>query len=282
MLSAVAVILHRVLHLRVFAPALPVSVLGTAVAFYVGFKNNQAYERFWEARTLWGAIVNTSRTFAVAALDHVRSHDAAEAEAVRRDLVMRHLAWVHALRIELRGTKDLERELAPFLAVDELADVVRRPNVAAHVLRNQSRAIEELVERGLVRGIARHYDLRASVRELYTHQGGCERIKNTPLVPHYTAAATLLVWLYIVLVPFSLLDVLEGEIEWMTVPLATFIGWIYDTMDRIGRHTENPFSGQPTDVPVNALARTIERELRSMLGEPSLPPPLEPQEKVLD
>ena len=286
-LSIGTVLLSRKLHLHLAATTLPISILGTAVAFYVGFKNNQAYDRFWEARTAWGAITNSSRAFAVAVLDHVRTSAAADAtplevDAHRRELVMRHIAWVNALRCALRREVDWHL-LSRFLPPGELEAAKAKPNVPVYILRVQSQAIEDLVERGLVRGEARHLDLRMLLRRLYDHQGVCERIKNTPLVPHYTAAATLLVWLYIVLIPFSLLNVLEGETTmWAVVPIATLIGWLYDTMDRIGRFTENPFEGLPTDVPMTALCRTIEIDLRAMCGETDLPPPLTPKKMILD
>jgi len=286
-LSSGIVLLNGVVHFHLAATTLPISILGTAVAFYVGFKNNQAYDRFWEARTAWGAIVNTSRTFAVAVLDHVRAPSAVDASAeaigaVRRELVLRHIAWVNALRCALRREVDWHL-LSRLLPAAEVEEAQRQPNVPTYLLRVQSAQIEELVARGFVRGEARHFDLRTSIRLLYDHQGTCERIKNTPLVPHYTAASTLLVWLYIVLIPFSLLNVLEGETTmWAVVPVATLIGWLYDTMDRIGRFTENPFEGLPTDVPMTTLCRTIEIDLRAMLGEHELPAPVAPTNMVLD
>ena len=278
-LNTAVVLLNTVVHFHLAATTLPISILGTAVAFYVGFKNNQAYDRFWEGRTAWGAIVNTSRTFAAGVLDHVRAPAGSAATSedvavVHRELILRHLAWVNALRCALRREADWYL-LGRLVSEDELEEAQRQPNVPAYLLRVQSQRIEDLVERGLVRGTARHLDLRTSIRLLYDHQGTCERIKNTPLVPQYTAAATLLVWIYVVLVPFSLLNVLEGETTiWAAVPVGTLIGWLYDTMDRIGRLTENPFENQPADVPMTALCRTIEIDLRAMLGERDLPPPI--------
>lgn len=278
------VVLHQLLKFQLAATTLPVSVLGTAVAFYVGFKNNQAYDRFWEARTIWGSIVNTSRTLGSSVIDNVRASSAdteGEVAAFHRAILRRQIGWTHALRLVLRDQTDWDAELGVFVAPAELEEAKRQPSVTTYLLRLLSRDIEEGVERGWIAGTARHLDLRTSVRELYVHQGACERIKNTPLVPHYTAAATLLVWIYIVLFPFSLLNVLEGSTVWFVIPIATLVGWIYDTLDRIGRITENPFTGA-ADVPMTSLCRTIERDLRAMLGETDLPPPTEPRGVVLD
>jgi len=286
-LSVGIVVLKRKLNLHFAATTLPISILGTAVAFYVGFKNNQAYDRFWEARTAWGSIVNSSRDFAVAVLDHVRATGATpvtgqEIAAIQRELVSRHIAWANALRCALRGEADWYL-LSQFVSSDEVDLAKAQPNVPLYLLRLQSQRIETLVERGLIRGAARHFDFRTVIHRLFDHQGVCERIKTTPLVPHYTAAATLLVWLYIVLIPFSLLNVLDDQVTmWAVVPVSTVIGWLYDTMDRIGRFTENPFEGLPTDVPMSALCRAIEIDLTAMLGDTDLPPPLAPQNMVLD
>lgn len=286
LLSIAIVALNQKLHLHLAATTLPISILGTAVAFYVGFKNNQAYDRFWEARTAWGSIVNSSRAFAVAVLDHVRPGadvvtPAETIGGVRQELILRHVAWVNALRCALRREADWHL-LGKLIPPGELERARRQPNLPAFLLRVQSERIEALVESGLVRGEARHFDFRTLILRLYDHQGVCERIKNTPLVPHYTAAATMLVWLYIVLIPFSLLNVLEGDTTmWAVVPISTLIGWLYDTMDRIGRFTENPFEGLSTDVPMTALCRSIEIELRAMLGETELPPPVTPEKMVL-
>ncbi|HEY1098973.1 MAG TPA: bestrophin family ion channel [Myxococcota bacterium] len=264
--------------------ATQVGILGTAVAFYIGFKNNQAYDRFWEARKAWGSIVNTSRTFAVAAIDHLRPSSTSEQPIaeVQRELVQRHIAWVHALRIALTRRGDYAIELEPFLSAADLEAAVAAPNVPTWILRRQSQRIEFLVDHGAIEGFARHFDLRSCIRDLYDHQGVCERIRNTPLVPHYTSLATLLVRGYQLILPFSLLHALDGEWSWAVLPAAAAISWVFDTMDRIGKQTEDPFSGKPTDVSTTAISRTIEIDLRAMLGDQHLPAPLKPVDGIVD
>lgn len=153
-------------------PFLPIATVGTAVAFYVGFKNNAAYERFWEGRKIWGGIVNASRTWATAVTSYVHVGDAGEeAHAVRRELVYRHLAWVNALRLQLRRTtrfhdkparstkrrlerhaehmrNDWDAELRPFLDAGELAEVSAKANPATHLLARQARASRAWSRRG--------------------------------------------------------------------------------------------------------------------------------------
>ena len=282
-LAALAIGLHAEFDLHVSVLAVPTSALGTAIALFLGFKNNQAYDRFWEARKIWGAIVNASRTFAVCAVDLVRAPagtDPTSSVEIHRELVLRHLAWVNALRLALRRQPERDH-LAPYLAEDELESLKNVANVPNWILRTQSRRIEELCESGHVVGTARHLELRTLVRFLWDHQGACERIKNTPLVPHYTTAATVFTWIFITLFPFSILDVFEGRDVWWVVVVSTLVGWVYDTTNRLGQLTADPFDRLPTDVPMTALCRTIEIDLRTLLGDET-PEPLKPTGLVLD
>jgi len=273
-LAAVAVLLDWRFELHTSALAVPTGALGMAIALFLGFKNNQAYDRFWEGRKIWGAIVNVSRTFAVSVVDFVEAPDdgglePGELDRIRRELVLRHLAWINALRLSLRRQFDWDEVLAPYLSRDELVEVKGCPNVPNHLLRTQSARIESLVRMGIIRGTTRHLELRTMVRFMWDHQGGCERIKSTPLLPHYTTASTVFVWIFIVMLPFSILDVIGGVGIWMVVPISTLIGWVYETTNRLGQLTADPFDGQPTDVAMTAICRTIEIDLRPLVGDPA-------------
>lgn len=286
--SMVLVVFHRQYGLRFSVAGLPISVMGIAIAFYVGFKNSQAYDRFWEARKIWGAIVNTSRSWAMGALDLVKlpeGSSAADGPAlaeIHKELVYRHLAWVHTLRLALRGEEGFAKEVARFLSKDELHDLLASDKPTLALLRRQSQRVEELVADGYIRGFVGHQDLRFSLRDMIAQQGQCERIRNTPLVPHYTIIATLFVRVFVFLVPFALIESLADPTEWAVVPVAVIIGWMFDTMDRVGKDTEDPFTGTATDVPMTALSTAIERDLRALLGETELPKLHAPVEGVLD
>jgi ion channel-forming bestrophin family protein len=286
--SMVLVLFHRHYGLRFSVAALPISVMGIAIAFYVGFKNSQAYDRFWEARKIWGAIVNTSRSWAIGTLDLVQLpegrplNEAPTLGEIHKELVYRHLAWVHALRLALRGEDGFAKAVGGFLSKDELNDLQASDKPTLALLRRQSQRVEELAASGYLRGFVGHQDLRFSLRDMIAQQGQCERIRNTPLVPHYTVIATLFVRVFVFLVPFALIESLADPTEWAVVPVAVIIGWMFDTMDRVGRNTEDPFTGTATDVPMTALSTAIERDLRALLGESELPKLREPVEGVLD
>jgi len=287
-------------------PFLPIATLGTAVAFYVGFKNNAAYERFWEGRKIWGGVVNSSRTWANFVVNYVRPGDTGEeAHAVRRDLVYRHLAWVNALRLQLRKTSrlfnkpvpttrrrlenhadamrnDWDAELAPFLSSEELAEVSGYANAATHLLVRQGRVLgDELKAEKL--DLFHQIAMMDVVQELYALQGKCERIKNTPFPRQYAEYSRIFTRVFIALTPFGLLDVFADYVDAaktaadtavLAIPMvaaAALVSWVFFTMEGIGDSSEDPFERSMNDVPMNALSRTIEIDLRQMLGETELP-----------
>ncbi len=290
-------------------PALPVSVLGTAVSFYLGFKGNAAYERLWEARKIWGGIVNSSRTWGLFATTMVTDrHAQADLETpladVHRELVYRHLAWLAALRTQLRrlkawehdegwnnryrdafGTRDnsdpvLEQRMAPFLAREELAALMSQKNRATQLVRIQGERLRDLLEDGRVEDF-RHMQLADLLETFYTLQGQAERIKNFPLPRQYSTANHWFVKIFIGLLPLALIDAfhIDGAPEvfvWLVVPVSTLVGWVFHLWDRVVDYSENPFEGLINDIPMDALSRTIEIDLREMLGETELPPPIQP------
>ncbi len=289
-------------------PFLPVATVGTAVAFYVGFKNNASYDRFWEGRKIWGGIVNQSRSFASAVLAYLPDDGSAERDELRRSLVYRHLAWINALRLQLRrnsrffdkparGTKrrlerhaehmrnDWHRELAPFLDPEELAAVSAQKNACTQLNRRQAATLAALQRSGTL-DLFHQIDLMDVLESLTTLQGQAERIKNTPFPRQYAEFSRIFVSVFSVLVPFGLLDVFAdhvhaagsgGAVEWMPiVPMLCASGlvtWVFRIMEGIGDASEDPFERSMNDVPMNALCRTIEIDLREMLGETDLPAP---------
>lgn len=216
LLSCVVVALYQFLNLKIIAiPFLPVASIGTAVAFYVGFKNNQAYDRLWEARRLWGGITNTSRTLAASFISLI------EDKTVQKDFLMRHIAYINILRLQLRKTipwatnnEDYHRqfvsesdEINEFdKAIKELFDklgksdifekVKHKGNIANYTLKVQMDTITKLKRENIIDEYE-HSDLTKLLAELYNLQGGCERIKTTPLFRQYSLFSRIFVQLFI-------------------------------------------------------------------------------------
>ncbi|MBK8713478.1 MAG: multidrug transporter [Deltaproteobacteria bacterium] len=286
-------------------PWAPLAIVGTAVAFLTGFKGNAAYGRLWEARQIWGGIVNSSRTWAIAVLDYVSKTDDG---GTRRALVHRHLAWLVAMRYQLReprvwetmnlphqieyrartytlpeAAQPLEAALAEFLEPDELARVLAKKNRATHVLALQSAALRRLADDGALTEL-RHIEMMTILSTLYDHQGRCERIKNFPYPRQYATLNLIFVWMFIVLLPFALhpeFRDLGPVASWLSVPLGALIAWVFHTMDKIGSTSENPFEGGPDDGPITAMSRGIEIDLLEMIDAPQVPAAIGPIHAIL-
>lgn len=300
LISAVPALLHLCGAEVAVMPWPPVAVLGIAVAFVTGFKNNAAYGRLWEARQIWGAIVNASRAWAVMVRDFVSP---GADGAVHRRLVLRHIAWLSALRYQLREPRawetaslphnveyqsrtflveerngKLEDELARLISGGELAAVLKKRNRASALLSLQSEELRACAEDGRISEF-RHVELMRMIATLYEQQGKCERIKNFPYPRQFSTLNLIFVWLFIVLLPFGVVTELKklGPIAvWLTIPLGSFLSWVFHTMDKIGDASENPFEGGPNDVPITAMSRGIEIDVRDLLDDPALPEPLKP------
>lgn len=303
LVSLSAVLLYRYAGFTFIAiPFVPIASVGTAVAFYVGFKNNQAYDRLWEARRLWGGITNTSRNFAVQLIALL------EDKAVAKELLYRHIAYVNVLRLQLRKTlpwatsrenlhQTFSGERAELEEFDEgLKKILQennkmqyyealkgKNNVASGILKSQILDLTKLKREGKLDEYE-HSDLVKHINELFNLQGGCERIKNTPLFRQYSIFSRVFVILFIFLIPFGLLKELNALASWgvwLTIPFSLLISWVFFTMEQIGEFSENPFDNAVNDTPLSAICRNIEIDIKEFLGEENLPPKLNPEHDVL-
>lgn len=296
-------ILVHLLHTDLSIPWQPISVIGIAVAFYLGFKNNSSYDRTWEARKIWGGIVNSSRAFGAAVCSFVKGPDD---QAIRRELVHRHIAWLTALRHQLRmpraweHPRELEHsanlprmseqpgpvckaEMSKYLPEQELSGVYQQSNLATQLLRNQSIRLQELRDAGYFDDF-RHMAFHGHVAELYAEQGRAERIKNFPFPRQYASTALWLTLVFAVFVPLGMLDVIgrsAGWLFWVSPFLSALIIWIFFLMEMIGDYSENPFEGTYNDVPITSIARGIEIDLREMIGDTDIPGPVEQENGFL-
>lgn len=289
-------------------PWAPITLVGTAAAFIVGFKNTQTYNRLWEARQIWGAIVNTARAWGILVKDCVIVPDnVAEAKDIHRQLIYRHIAWLTALRFQLRESRawenmgksynkeysrfytipereqKLDEELQKYLSAQELAYVLSKKNRATHIVSLQSKHLRELKQQGYIDPL-NYVELENLLVNFYEQQGKCERIKNFPYPRQFASINLFFVRLFILMVPFGMLKEFEklGEhMVWMTVPFSMLVSWVFSSMEKVGESTENPFEGGSNDVPITSMCRTIEIDLREMLDETDLPPAIQPIHNIL-
>jgi putative membrane protein len=283
LISAGVLYMHAFYHAK--QPKIPfafVAALGTALAIFLAFRNNSSYDRWWEARKIWGGIVNNSRTWARQVMNLMDPGDRSGSELVEMQKVMiyRHLAWVNALRLQLRRQTTWE-EIDPFLHSPEFIWLMERQNKATHLINAQGGELRMARDSGMIDGF-RWTQMDSTLTELYNLQGMCERIKNTPLPRQYDYFPRLFLYLFVVILPFGMIEELHKvDSEFMLIPLATAIAFVFYVLMKIGEFNEDPFENRITDTPMTALCRTIEIDLREMLGETDLPPKKEPVDGFL-
>jgi ion channel-forming bestrophin family protein len=262
---------------QIAVPDLIVSVLGAALGILLGFRTNSAYARWWEARQLWGALVNSSRSIARQALAFTRDLGAQQEAGDRfaHHLIYAQIAFVHSLRCALRRQQPWE-DIATFLPGELVTKLREEQNVPAAILQHMGEYAANAVSMGLITEW-RLTRLDSTLTDLSNVQGGCERIKNTPLPRQYDHYPELFAQAYCVLLPFVLVD--EAKLFTPFVTLA--IGFVFLILNRIGKNLEDPFENTVYDTPMTALSRTIEINLRQTLGETQLPPPVQPEKGVL-
>lgn len=311
LLSLVVYLMYELLNFSFIAiPFLPVATIGTAVAFYVGFKNNSAYDRLWEARKIWGSITNASRMWGAMVMDLVGSRSQEEMNELKKGLIYRHIAWTNVLRLQLRrfpvfdsreytssaqlkiiekalGKHSFEHHiddtLKKFLPPEERKITEQKKNMASYLLKRQNEALIELKNKKLLDDFE-HSDMSKLILEFYNQQGAAERIKSFPFPRQYANFSFVFVYIFVVLLPFSLVGEfarLGNSLTWLVIPFTMLIAWVFNVMEQVGDASENPFDNGINDVPMTTICRNIEIDLREMLGETELPPKIQPVEGIV-
>lgn len=249
--------------------SLPLTMLGSAIGVFLAFRTSSAYDRWWEARTLWGALVNTSRTMARQALSLITG-PSQDVNRLRDTLIKLQIGFVYALRCHLRRQNPYP-ELRTLLPAETVATLRKYQNVPAAILLQMGHEIRWAFQQGLVDSI-RLASIDETITQLTNIQGACERIKNTPLPRQYDYFPRLLVNFFCLLVPLGFVEGLG-----LATPFAsTFISFAFIVLDTIGRDIETPFANTVHDTPMTSLTRVIEIDLRQHLGDRQVPVEIHP------
>lgn len=251
-------------------PDLPIPLIGSAVAVYLAFRNTVAYARWWEARTLWGAMINNSRSFA----RQCHALLASDRVALRSRLVHRQVAYVNALRLHLRRQPPWE-EIESALPNDEIERLRGIANVPNAILMRTAEIIAR--DANLAPESRRLIAFDHTLSEITNAQGGMERIKNTPLPQQYATYPTVLTHAFCVLTPVGLVE----NLHYWTPLGSTVVSFLFLALLQIGKDMQNPFDNTDNDVPLSAMTRTIDIDLRDGLGETHGLKPLQPKNDVL-
>ncbi|MGE9744352.1 bestrophin family protein [Bdellovibrio bacteriovorus] len=262
LLSALVLYFHGVFFsVKVSLNPTPFTLMGIALAIFLGFRNSAAYDRFWEGRKLWGSLLNVSRSLSRQALT-LTGLTANDSES--RRFLQLLIAFAYCTKHQLRktdATTDLKR-LTPDLA-SELSQVEYKPAV---LLRHLGQWVSDQKNAGRIDSItAGMFD--KNLNDMSEILGGCERISNTPIPYPYAVLLHRTVYIYCVLLPFGLMD----SIGWMTPAICTFVAYTFMALDAIVNQIEEPFGTEDNDLALNQMCETIESSVQEMRGEKALP-----------
>lgn len=263
------------------------AILGSALAIFIAFRNNNAYARWWEARTQWGGIINSTRVLGRLVITFTDSHshqanyDASRSNRFKQEMIYMIIAWTHALRLHLRN-QDKWQELKPYLSDSDYAKILSSHHKVNTLQLLSGQKIYKAMADGTLGGFD-SFQMEGQLLALANYQGACERIKNTPLLRQYHYFTKLFLYAFMLLLPFSLIgDFVKLEIGAMMIPVSVLIAFVFSILGKVGEVNEDPFENRITDVPLSAMCNTVERDLKEMLGETELPAKAVPEKGFLN
>ncbi|MGN7998587.1 bestrophin family protein [Sphingomonas sp. 22176] len=259
--DVIVTIIYYVLPFR--APSLPLTLFGSVLALFLGFRSNSAYQRWWEGRGLWGLMINASRNLARMARNYLPEGEAVD---LKRTIVLRQIAYVNALRCQLRR-QSADQEVLRFLSRGEADFALARTNIPNGIVDGTGRRIEIARSKGWITSMQQH-SMESVLIDIANAQGGMERLKNTPLPMQFRFVPTAFTHIFCVLLPIGLVETLG-----VATPLgSTIAGLMFLAVLAIGDDLVDPFANTVHDLPLNAMCRTIEIDLLQSIGDPAPEP----------
>jgi len=252
-----------------FIPNMPINVpafLGTAISVLLSFKLSQSYDRWWEARKIWGTIVNESRSFTL----QLQSFITPGNDPVIKQLAFRHIAWCYCLGLSLRGLDPLEN-LGKFISEDDIKKISTHSNKPLALLQLNSLQIAELKNNGKL-DIFSHVHINTTLTNFSTAMGMAERIKSTVFPVTYRVFLHLMIYLFVITLSISL-GVVKPVFE---IPLLFIISSGFFVLEKTATLLQDPFENNPTDTAMTTIATNIEINIKQLLKEAEIPKPLKP------
>lgn len=263
---------HGVLFLKITLTTIPFTLIGLPLAIFLGFRNNAAYDRYWEGRKLWGELVHRSRTLSRQCQSLIKIPEAATARLglgdVRVRMVYRTIAFVHALRQQLRDISNPD-EFKPLLREEEWLRARLVSNQPNFLLMQMGQDLRQVLNEGKLEGCL-GVSIDATLSSLAAASAACERIKGTPIPFSYSLLLHRTAYLYCFLLPFGLVD----SIGFMTPFVVGIVAYTFFGLDALGDEIEEPFGTDINDLPLDAICRAIEINLRESLDDNEIPEPL--------
>ncbi|GAB3926178.1 bestrophin family protein [Mucilaginibacter myungsuensis] len=248
--------------LRISIPIAVPAILATIISLLLAFRSNQAYDRWWEARGIWGAIVNDSRSLAREMTTFLGMNDGSEEiETFKKRFLNRQIAWCYSLSQSLRGQNAYIRSI-DFLVDEEVKFTRRFSNMPNALLKLHGMDLRLAHRNGWLNDY-QQVQIDGTINRLCDAMGKCERIKNTVFPVTYSLYIHFCLYLFIALLPFGLIEYF-GMFE---VPLIIAIAAAFLLVEKMAIHLQDPFENKPTDTPTTAISQTIERDLKQMMND---------------
>ena len=251
-----------------YLPQMPLTIatfLGTAISVLLSFKMSQSYERWWEARKIWGAIVNDSRSFVLQLQAFVKDPDAASQVKL---IAYRQIAWCYCLGQSLRGLPSLEN-CESFLSQDDIKRISRIKNKCLGILQLNVHEIRSLRNEDKLSDFE-NIQLNNTCVRFADSMGAAERINTTVFPTTYRMFLHFTIYLFVIILSIALKDVMLLY----EIPLLMLISLVFFVLEKTAYHLQDPFRNRPSDISVTAIARTIEINIRQLLGEEDVPDPI--------
>jgi putative membrane protein len=253
-----------------FAPVLPdmpltvPAFLGTAISILLSFKMSQSYDRWWEARKIWGAIVNDSRSFVI----QLQSFIGADQERLIKKIAFRQIGWCYTLGQSLRGKDPLSLSESYFTDED-LMEIKKHNNKSLAILQLNAYNFTELRTENKI-DILSHIQLDNTLTRLCDSMGKAERIKGTVFPTTYRFYLTCSIYLFVIILSVALKNVSI----YFEMPLLIVVSMVFFLLEKSATYLQDPFNENPTSTSVTSIARNIEINIKQMLHENEIPKPL--------
>ncbi|ACT91547.1 bestrophin family protein [Dyadobacter fermentans] len=248
------------------------SVLGTIISLLLAFRSNQAYDRWWEARIIWGAIVNDSRTFARQILSLMEDPlDPDRIDGFKKRMIKRQIAWCYALGKGLRRDDPMPM-ISKFVSEEEMEYLKDFDNKHVGLVQLHARDLNNALKQGWLNPY-QQVELDQTLTRLCDHMGKSERIKNTVFPSTYSLYIHLALHFFILLLPFGLVQLFG----FLMVPVLVVITACFFLIEKMAIHLQDPFENKPTDTPVLSISRNIERDLKQMMKDKHVPQAFQPE-----
>ena len=250
-------------------PPIPLAIptfLGTAISVVLSFKLSQSYDRWWEARKIWGTIVNDSRNLTIQLFSFVVPGN----EEAIKQIIYRQIAWCYCLGQSLRGL-DPTQKLEKYISSEEVKSLHDQTNKPLALLNQNAAEIAALNYNNQLDRFS-HIQINNMIVGLTNSMGMAERIKSTIFPVTYRLFLHMVIYVFIVTLSIALRD-LESYFE---IPLLLLVASFFFLLERTATHLQDPFSNKPTDTAMTAIATNIEINLKQLLKERNVPEPQQP------